>query len=367
MEIMTSFGFRKFVGFKRKYEKCVKIELANGEKVEGSVDHRIKCFVDGNSGNGGKEWVRLDRIRRGDVVCCDGEAIDVVDVVDDGSDMVFSPVGVDGREYVSGGVDHHNCSFLGSSSTLISGECLDKLVQSEPVEYKYGYDMNVYEEPVDGGVYVMGVDTAMGNAGDYSVVQVIKIEGEGKYRQVAVYRRNTIQAEDFAEVVNGICEWYNNALYVVENNDLGRIVANKLYYDIGNGYIVSTDKSGALGTRADRNTKLDACRILKKMVEGEELKIVDSETITELSRFEEVSPNVYRAAAGKHDDLVSALYWACYCIMQPEVDVSGVRREVKTVDYDALPPPIYTDVGQGYGGNVFGAGMDANSFWAGLN
>ncbi len=400
MKILSIDGFKEFEGFSRKKANCVRVWFRKeGDDNEYSMvcseDHRVILVnseideIEENRGTfegsevpsehsnnrrleGMESWCEVKDLKVGDWIegkdgNCRVERIENV-----GERMVYTPVEVEGEKYVSGsgGVVGHNCSFLGSSSTLIDGEWLDKMLARDPVEWKYGYDMVVYERPVEGFRYVMGVDTAMGNGGDYSVVQVLKICGKERFEQVAVYRRNTIQADDFAEIVASISDWYFGAQYIVENNDVGRSVAEKLYYDLGSGGMISTDTRGALGTRADRGTKLEACKTLKKMIEKEMLLVIDGNTIDELSRFEEVTPNVFKAQKGKHDDCVSALYWACYCLLQPEVGVEGMdegfipggseTQRMMALDDGPLPMAIE--------GAILGPGCGlSNDFWAGLN
>lgn len=372
MEILTDSGFKRFAGFVKKKADCVEIEyMDGGEKktLRGSADHRILCLSAGKLGNAEETWKRLDELPIGGVaaLASGGETAGgvVTKAEKTGMETVWTPLGVDGERYLSGGIICHNCSFGGSTSTLVSEEGMNLMKAGDPVEYRLGYDWKLYEKPAPGGLYVMGVDSAMGNAGDYSAVQVLRVLGRGKYRQAAVYQRNTIRAEDFAGVVHDISTAYNGAMYIIENNDIGRTVADTLYYDIGDNGMISTDKRGNLGTRADRKTKIDACKTLKTMIETGQLEIVDAETINELSKFEEVSQGVFRATGDNHDDLVSALYWAAYCLTQPEIDLDAVCvSEQKQADLDALPPPMYMGTP---GDSVFGAGIDANSFWRGLN
>lgn len=399
MKILNIDGFKEFAGFSRKKANCIRIWFRkNGEgelmSMTVSEDHRMILVDSGideieeNRGTleeseipsetiekkgleGLEKWVEAKDLKEGEwIEGLDGNCrVEKLESV--GERMVYTPVEVDGEQYVSGkgNVVGHNCSFLGSSSTLIDGEWLDKMLARDPLEWKYGYDMAVYERPKEGFHYVMGVDTAMGNGGDYSVVQVLKIVGKERFEQVAVYRRNTIQADDFAEIVHDVSEWYFGAQYIVENNDVGRSVAEKLYYDLGSGGMISTDSRGALGTRADRGTKLEACKTLKKMIEKEMLLVIDGNTIDELSRFEEVTPNVFKAQKGKHDDCVSALYWACYCLLQPEVGVEGMDEgfipggsESSRMALDDGPLPMAIE------GAVLGPGCGlSNDFWAGLN
>ena len=64
------------------------------------------------------------------------------------------------------------------------------------------------------------------------------------------------------------------------------------------------------------------------------LKLNDGVTISELSRFEEHGANIFAAAKGNHDDTVSALYWAVYATLQPEIDMDNikVKEEIKQED-----------------------------------
>lgn len=355
MKILTENGFMKFKGIQKKKSSCLKLFFDNGETLICSCDHQIKLM------NG--DFLFANELRNGDAIKYGQADFVVIEKIENaGQRDVYSPIEVSGgHEYVAKCMTHHNCSFIGSSSTLIDGEILDKMTSVDPASYKYGYDMKIFEEPMPNALYVMGVDSAMGNGGDYSAIQVIKILKRGQYKQVAVYKRNTIDTDGFAEVVNAISNYYNDAQYIIENNDLGRLVADKLFYDIGNGNMISTDKHN-LGTRANRDTKLEACKILKGMAEHKELEICDEDTIDQLSRFEEISPNVFRAAKGQHDDLVSALYWACYCLTQPEIDLDNVKVSEKAHE-DALPPPMYADFG---GSNPFGVGINASNFWDNL-
>lgn len=380
MQILTDDGFKDFDGIMRKKAKCLEIgykcEWDNSRTInylKGSDDHQVMVIPRNKEWDltiDSCKWIRLDKIVIGDKLAIseNGKVLEgiVVSIKQIGINDVYSPINVDGIRYLEvNGTVNHNCAFGGSTSTLISEEGLDKMRVEDPIEYKLGYDFLIYEQPEPNALYVMGVDSAMGVAADYSVVQVLKVLKKGKYKQVAVYHRNTIRPEDFAEVVHDISVMYNSAMYIIENNDIGRTVADVLYYEIGDNGMISTDKRGNLGTRADRNTKIDACKILKTMIEKGELSVVDSETVKELSRFEEVSTGVYRATGDNHDDLVSGLYWAAYCLTQPEIDLDGVCvAEVKAAESDALPPPMYMN---GPGDSLFGAGMDAVSFWKGLN
>lgn len=180
----------------------------------------------------------------------------------------------------------------------------------------------------------MGVDSAAGTGKDYAVIQVLRLYSKEKFEQVACYCNNTIDAEHFAGVVAGICEYYNNCSMIIENNEIGKTVADKVWYEYECDSILNTDHNGKIGTRATKTSKLDACIELKRLIENGILHLNDGETMKQLSRFEEDpnKPNVFKAAPGIHDDLVSGLYWACYGTMQPQVDFDALTIVKKKED-----------------------------------
>lgn len=77
---------------------------------------------------------------------------------------VYTPLAIDNKNhsYLANGINSKNCSFLGSSNTLIQGEFLDRLKSCQPIDYKYQYAMRIWEQPKPNQLYVMGVDTAGG-------------------------------------------------------------------------------------------------------------------------------------------------------------------------------------------------------------
>jgi hypothetical protein len=128
---------------------------------------------------------------------------------------------------------------------------------------------------------------------------------------------------------------YNNAYFIIENNEVGKQVTEEVWYTLENPNLLNTEKAGkGLGTKADKRSKLDACLELQRVIDAGILIIHDGVTIAELSRFEELHPNVFAAAKGNHDDTVSALYWAVYATLQPEIDMDNIRvkKEVKIED-----------------------------------
>lgn len=350
MLIKNDGHFVKFDGMAKRLSACLHIVFDNAE-TDCSSDH-VFLRPDGTG-------VRADSLKPGDAVSnTDLGSSTVVSVEETGMRTVYTPVNVDGAYYGTvNGLINHNCSFIGSSPTLISGDTIEKLIESEPVETLFDdLSLNVYSKPKPGVLYVMGVDCASGVGNDYACVQVIEIRSKNDMEQVAVYRSNTVKIGEFSRIVDYISKLYNNAYYILENNDVGKQVAEELWYTLENTNMINTEKAGhGLGTKADKRSKLDACMELKRVMDAGFLKIHDAVTIKEISTFEEQNtPNVFKASKGNHDDTVSALYWAVYATMQPEIDMDNIRYVENVKTEDELTVDMMADMNE----------MNDNNFWA---
>lgn len=321
--------FKKFFGFQKKIAETVHIIFDNSE-IKCSVDHRFRTIDN-------KDIFAKD-LKKGSIIQNSefGQSI-VVQIKKLGINTVYTPLQVDGSLYqTTNGIIHHNCSFLGSSSTLIKGDILEKLVASEPIETLFDdLTLNIYKKPIPGHFYVMGCDCSSGVSNDYACIQVIDIRSKYDMEQVATYRSNEVKVGEFARIIDTLSKMYNNCYYIIENNDVGKQVTEEVWYTLENTNLINTEKAGkGLGTKADKRSKLDACIELQRVVDNEILKLHDAVTINELSRFEEQSPNVFAGAKGVHDDTVSALYWAVYATLQPEIDMDNIKikEDVKQDD-----------------------------------
>lgn len=241
-------------------------------------------------------------------------------------------------------------SFIGSSKTLIKPSVLELLESSDPIDIVDNH-FKIYEQPIAGNTYAMGVDSAKGTGGDYSVIQVIDITAF-PFRQVAVYRNNEISTYKFADVVHEIAMKYNDSYIMCENNDVGQAVVNKLWHDLEYENLVNytATKAGRadIGIRATKKTKPMGCDLLQEFFEDFLIEIFDLDTIYELSKFEETSTGIFKAEDGEHDDTVMALLWALFIIktnyIDREDDIRASRDENDEEQYDDEPlAPIIID------------------------
>ena len=246
------------------------------------------------------------------------------------------------------------CKFLGSSQTLIDPQLLEKLGNNlaTPLSIKYNSLMQVYEEPVKNAFYVAGVDTAAGSGGDFSVVQVLKLSGEKKLEQVAVFSCNTMSYARFAEYVIAISEYYNGAQLMIENNDIGGQVADLIWHDYEYDNVINVE-SKRIGVRATKKSQLQAAMTFKLYVENGWLKINDEETFRQVTIFEEVAPNVFKAGHSEHDDHVMGMMWALHYVNtmayenkswdKREIDSRLKLEEIKDQEYKDAGLVVFDD------------------------
>ena len=218
------------------------------------------------------------------------------------------------------------CSFLGSSNTLISTEKLLTLPYKTPVYAQNGLD--VYQEPIVGHTYVMVCDVARGVGLDYSAFSVFDVSKQ-PYRQVAKYRKNDISPMLYPNIIFTTAQKYNEAFVLVEVNDIGQQVADILYHDmeyenmmmvtmhgrngqqIGGGF----SKNVSMGIRTTKQVKRIGCATLKDLIERDNLLIEDFDTISELTTFIGKSTS-FEADDGAHDDLVMCCVLFSWLVQQ---------------------------------------------------
>ena len=121
----------------------------------------------------------------------------------------------------SGAAQECDCDFLTSGTGVIDPIVLEKLRKNnciEPVE-KRGIDANmwVWEQPNYNKDYIVCADVGRGDSADYSAFHVIELES---MTQVAEYK-GRINTKDFGNMLVSVATEYNDALLIVENNNIG--------------------------------------------------------------------------------------------------------------------------------------------------
>jgi len=246
------------------------------------------------------------------------------------------------------------CEFVGSSSTLIDGSKLRTIPYRDPI--KKSDDFNVYSEPDAQRLYLIVVDTARGTGNDYSAFIVFDIS-EMPYRVVATYRNNKVSTLMYPSYVHHFAKLYNNALVLIETNDIGKQIADILHQDLEYENVVYTALDGVtgqiitggfsghsrIGVKTTRVVKKLGCSNLKTIVESDKLIVNDFDLLNEMYRFA-AKGDSFEAESG-NDDLMMCCVLMAWAMIQPymreltslDIRQSVMRMQEKTVEEELLP------------------------------
>lgn len=243
-------------------------------------------------------------------------------------------------------------TFFGTGDTLINAETLLNLRASNPIRFLEGGDLKIYTETEKDHEYIMLVDVSKGRGQDYSTFNLIDISCR-PFKQVAVYRNNTISPLLFPNIIYKWANSYNKAYVVIESNDQGSLVTNGLYHDLEyeNMHVESAIKANALGVEMTRKVKRLGCSAFKDVLENKKLDIVDDDTIIEISTFVAKGQS-YEASTGNHDDLVMNFVMFGYFVStQYFSDMTDInlkemmfKQKMREIE-DDLPPFGFIDDG----------------------
>ena len=114
-----------------------------------------------------------------------------------------------------------DCDFITSGQSVVDGVILEEYKNTqvkEPME-KRGIDSNVWiwEPPNYTKDYVVCADVSRGDSTDYSAFHILDVES---LEQVAEYK-GRMSTRDYGNLLVNIATEYNNALLVIENNNIG--------------------------------------------------------------------------------------------------------------------------------------------------
>ena len=240
-------------------------------------------------------------------------------------------------------------NFLGTANTLVSSNCLLSLKPEHPQKIELG--VNYYQAPQKDHTYVMCVDVSKGRGQDYSTFTIMDIT-TGLFEQVVTFRDNMISPMIFPDIIVKVARMYNEALVIIENNDVGQVVCNDIYYEYEyeNTFVESSVKRGGVGVTMTKRVKRIGCSNLKDLIELGKMTVVDANSIDELSTFE-IKGSSYEASAGNHDDMVMNLVMFAWFVSSEAfgnistVDLKELlfAEKMKQIEDDVLPFGIISD------------------------
>jgi len=212
----------------------------------------------------------------------------------------------------------YDCEFLEDGSSAIDATLFDELKRSctEPKHLLDDGHYKIWEDPDPSRLYVAGVDVSEGVGGDASVIQMLDITDLKDIRQVAEYHSNTIAPAEFSNKLHDILLNWGSPLVLIERNNQGGQVCDRLAMDFAYEKVVSwgakqAHKNQQFGVLSHTNTKHAA--ILNQRYFINEIRNVTFRSIHTLNEFKTFIryPNAtWKAKGGEHDDRVMAFVWA---------------------------------------------------------
>jgi hypothetical protein len=196
---------------------------------------------------------------------------------------------------------------------------------------------SVWERPVRGERYCVGVDVSLGNeGGDYSCISVVKLSSGHEIDAMVACWHGLINPEPLAEIVLAVCWWYNEALAAVEVNSMGMVTNTLLMRDYEYQDIYRFKRMDRLkhfitdivGWWTDYKSKR---ALVSKMDRALRENMIDIPCKFTIDEFRDFSDDLEADGDGAHDDFVMALMIALYCGHEGEVN----ERHNKP----AAPPP----------------------------
>jgi len=223
---------------------------------------------------------------------------------------------------IQGAAQECDCDFITSGTSVIDGVLLENMkknVCKDPVE-KRGMDGNlwIWQPPNYTRDYIVCADVGRGDGKDYSAFHVIDVES---VEQVAEYK-GRLSTKDFGNMLVSISTEYNDALLIIENNNIGWATIQQVidrdydnlfytskdlkYIDIAHqmtNRFRSEEKNMVAGFSTTMRTRPLIIAKLEEYFRNEEVQVRSNRLIDELFTFI-YHNNRAEAMSGYNDDLV---------------------------------------------------------------
>ena len=206
----------------------------------------------------------------------------------------------------------------------------------------------VWKEPIEGHEYIIGVDCAEGQ-GENNDNSCFEIIDTMSLEQVAEFYSNTIVPHEFAQVLNEVGTFYNNAMLAIEHmGPGGAVISNlqhtlyydNLYYDTDK--ITSNTKPGIKIGQTNRALFLES---LQNRLINNSILINSIRFVTELQTFEyNAVTKKAQAQKGKHDDAILSMCMALYVRESIARDVPIGLEERTREDNASIKSQVYEEI-----------------------
>jgi hypothetical protein len=168
--------------------------------------------------------------------------------------------------------------------------------------------VKIWEKPIKNVKYVIGADVALGEGGDYSCADVLKLP---EMIQVA-HIHGQIDPDLFGLYLNCLGLYYNKALLGPEVNSMGHTVLatlqRKRYPNIFQREVADSvglgRKTRKAGWVTGKGTKFRIISQLNAVLRDGCSGVLNTDTITEFSDYTRMEDGTYGALLGSYDDRV---------------------------------------------------------------
>ena len=216
------------------------------------------------------------------------------------------------------------CNFNTSGETVIDPDCMMWMLSNvkEP-KHRTGFDRNfwIWEEFDPTCNYLMVVDVSRGDGADYSTFHIVKLET----LEVIGEYQGKLTPDLFANMLNQVGREFGNAMMVVDNNNIGYTVLDKLiefgypniYYSVKSTheymeqYQAEYRSNTVAGFSTTQKTRPLIVAKLEEFIRNKLITVYSSRTVNEMKTFIWKNGKA-QAMKSYNDDLIMALAIACW-------------------------------------------------------
>jgi hypothetical protein len=253
-------------------------------------------------------------------------------------------------------MEHDSAKMAPQDVRLVSNEFPEK----RPV---FQSNLQVWEPPVRGGMYIIGSDAGYGSSkGDFSVSVVFDRTDGTVLKEVALLRCRADPVE-FADLTTLLAEWYNGAFVAPEAYGPGTtfcvsLVMRNRYPRVYQRETIdavkdSPDRSEVfkIGFHTNVNNKGAAIQTTRSALQGGALVVRSKNVIDEMRRFVQTrlpqGTYKYEAPKGYHDDCVMAVaiaYFVHWKGAAPPVTPKKIQERAQISSRDPTEAAIWEDL-----------------------
>lgn len=380
-KVNTPHGYKHFKGISKDVKSCTSISTLTYSLSASSDSHFICTSLENDT------YEVISDLQIGDKIYTELGLEVIVDKQDIGLHAVYDLVEVeDVHVFYTNGILSHNCRFLDSGDAAID-DATFKRMMSECMEPDTCIDegrYKIWEDPDPEKLYVAGVDVSEGINQDASVINILDITDLREIKQVAEWYSNSISPAEFATKCKEILDNWGQPLALIERNNQGGQVIDRLVNDMNYPNIVSYGGGKDVkrirqlaGMISHTNTKYTAVMNQRYFINQiGAVTIRDIETLKEFQTFIKQPNGTWRAKNGRKDDKVMSITWALMILEKAitekyfeieETDEFGKPLKITRMDfgikYYANPTSIYNSEESGLNSNtiapiMFGWGLE---------